>query len=185
MSTDSLQQGLDLDKANSVASTQPVSRPSSGMFSGAGDSGVWPGQQTVGPVSFISAATLGCIVIWYVTGALTNSTSKQTLQQFKGAKPFLSLTLMQHAMAVIGGNIAIRIFKIRCGLPGSGGRLGGSSRWGARGGGSLEVWLVQSCARVDSSASRLLRMRSGGAGPCWRRCPPAASPRRVPSLRHL
>mmetsp|Transcript_31411 Transcript_31411/g.53699 ORF Transcript_31411/g.53699 Transcript_31411/m.53699 type:complete len:392 (-) Transcript_31411:159-1334(-) len=111
MSAEDAKEGLDLDKDSSVQ-TRMV-RPPSGMFSGAGDSGVWPGQQSHGAMAFITPLTMGFILVWYVTGALTNSTSKQTLQQFKGAKPFLSLTLMQHAMAVIGGTIAIRVFKIR------------------------------------------------------------------------
>merc|ERR1719198_1043906 len=74
----------------------------SGCFSGAGDSGVWPCQTPAAtiPAAFISPMTIVFIIVWYVTGALTNSTSKQTLQQFEGAKkPFLSLTLMQHLMA--------------------------------------------------------------------------------------
>ena len=51
------------------------------MFSGAGDSGVWPGSQQVhGAMSYITPMTMVFILIWYVTGALTNSTSKQTLQ---------------------------------------------------------------------------------------------------------
>ena len=55
-------------------------RPASGVFSGAGDSGVWPGASpAAGALAFITPVTIGYILVWYVTGAFTNSTSKQTL----------------------------------------------------------------------------------------------------------
>lgn len=111
MSDDAMKAGLELEKSKPINAPPPV--PRQGIFSGAGDSGVWPGQVTVSPTAFLSPLTLVFIGVWYVTGALTNSTSKQTLNQFKGAKPFLSLTLMQHIMAVIGGNFAIRVLKIK------------------------------------------------------------------------
>ena len=75
-----------------------LKRPASGVFSGAGDSGVWPGAQpAAGALAFITPMTVLYILVWYVTGALTNSTSKQTLSLFKSDnKPFLSLTLILH-----------------------------------------------------------------------------------------
>jgi hypothetical protein len=55
------------------------------------------------------------IAVWYISGAFTNSSSKQTLQNFD--KNFLSLTLMQHASAAVCGSFAIRVLKLRsCGL---------------------------------------------------------------------
>lgn len=90
-------------------------RPASGVFSGAGDSGVWPGAQpAAGALAFITPTTVMFIVVWYVTGALTNSTSKQTLSLFKSEhKPFLSLTLMQHLSAAVCGSFAIRVLKLK------------------------------------------------------------------------
>lgn len=90
-------------------------RPASGVFSGAGDSGVWPGAgPAAGALAFITPLTLLFILVWYVTGAFTNSTSKQTLSLFKGdQKPFLSLTLMQHLSASICGTFAIRVLKMK------------------------------------------------------------------------
>jgi len=112
MSDQAMKDGLNLNNSKSIdAAAAP--RQQSGMFSGAGDSGVWPGQARTNAAAFITPMTAVFILVWYVTGALTNSTSKQTLNQFKGAKPFLSLTLMQHLMAVIGGNFAIRVLKIK------------------------------------------------------------------------
>ena len=92
-----------------------LKRPASGVFSGAGDSGVWPGAQpAAGALAFITPMTVLYILIWYVTGALTNSTSKQTLSLFKSDnKPFLSLTLMQHLTAAIAGSFAIRVLRIK------------------------------------------------------------------------
>jgi hypothetical protein len=110
LSDDNMKAGLTLDKSKALE-TPPPQR--SGIFSGAGDSGVWPGQVQHSASSFITPMTAIIILVWYITGALTNSTSKQTLNQFKGAKPFLSLTLMQHIMAVVGGNFAIRVLKIK------------------------------------------------------------------------
>lgn len=110
MTDQAMKDGLSLSERQSLK--QPP-RPASGIFSGAGDSGVWPGQSTNSAVAFITPMTLVFILVWYVTGALTNSTSKQTLNQFKDAKPFLSLTLMQHLMAVVGGNFAIRVLRIK------------------------------------------------------------------------
>jgi len=114
LSDDAMKDGLSLDESQSIKTTAAPPRPNSGIFSGAGDSGVWPGQSAAtSAVAFITPMTAVFILVWYVTGALTNSTSKQTLNQFKGAKPFLSLTLMQHLMAVVGGNFAIRVLKIK------------------------------------------------------------------------
>ena len=113
MSESEAKDGLNLDANQSITTSAPPPKPTSGIFSGAGDSGVWPGQATTSAVAFITPMTAVFILVWYVTGALTNSTSKQTLNQFKAAKPFLSLTLMQHLMAVIGGNFAIRVLKIK------------------------------------------------------------------------
>tara|TARA_B100000787_G_C15916771_1_gene174904 strand:- start:214 stop:384 length:171 start_codon:yes stop_codon:yes gene_type:complete len=55
--------------------------------------------------------TMVFIAVWYISGAFTNSSSKQTLQNFD--KNFLSLTLMQHASAAICGSFAIRVMKLR------------------------------------------------------------------------
>jgi len=90
-----------------------VRRPPSGIFSGAGDSGVWPGAGGAvhGAIAFISPLTMLCIAVWYITGAFTNSSSKQTLQHFD--RNFLSLTLMQHATAAVCGTFAIRVLKLR------------------------------------------------------------------------
>jgi len=90
-------------------------RPPSGVFSGAGDSGVWPGAQpAAGALAFITPTTIAYILVWYVTGALTNSTSKQTLSLFKSDhKPFLSLTLMQHICAAVCGSFAIRVLRLK------------------------------------------------------------------------
>lgn len=86
-------------------------RPPSGIFSGAGDSGVWPGAPVHGAIAFISPMTMVFIAIWYISGAFTNSSSKQTLQNFD--RNFLSLTLMQHTTAAICGTFAIRVMKLR------------------------------------------------------------------------
>ena len=54
---------------------------------------------------FVTPTTIMYIVVWYVSGALTNSTSKQTLSMFKSDdKPFISLTLMQHLSAAFVGH---------------------------------------------------------------------------------
>ena len=96
--------GPDMDGVN-------LRRPPSGIFSGAGDSGVWPGAPVQGAIAFITPMTMVFIAVWYVSGAFTNSSSKQTLQNFD--KNFLSLTLMQHASAAICGSFAIRVMKLR------------------------------------------------------------------------
>ena len=91
-----------------------MKRVPSSIFHGAGDSGVWPGQApSHGAIAFITPLTMAYIVIWYVSGAFTNSSSKQTLQHFD--KNFLSLTLMQHASAAICGSFAIRVLQLRWG----------------------------------------------------------------------
>lgn len=110
--------GLDELKSSNGAASPAVAKPRaiSSIFSGAGDSGVWPGasSQTAGAIAFITPTTIMFILVWYVTGALTNSTSKQTLSLFAGdAKPFLSLTLMQHLAAVVCGSFSIRVLKIK------------------------------------------------------------------------
>jgi len=86
-------------------------RPPSGIFSGAGDSGVWPGAPVHGAIAFISPMTMVFIAVWYISGAFTNSSSKQTLQNFD--RNFLSLTLMQHSTAAICGTFVIRVLKMR------------------------------------------------------------------------
>lgn len=93
----------------------PVKKVVSGIFSGAGDSGVWPGMApATTPLSFITPGTIICIIVWYVTGALTNSTSKQSLSLFKADnKPFMSLTLMQHLTAAFCGAFAIRVLRLK------------------------------------------------------------------------
>jgi len=95
--------------ANGVA----IRRPPSGIFSGAGDSGVWPGAGGAvhGAIAFISPLTMFFIAVWYISGAFTNSSSKQTLQHFD--RNFLSLTLMQHATAAFCGTFAIRVLRLR------------------------------------------------------------------------
>jgi len=90
----------------------PMKRVPSSIFYGAGDSGVWPGQAAAqGAMSFITPMTFLYILIWYVSGAFTNSSSKQTLQHFQ--KNFLSLTLMQHMSAAACGSFLIRVLKFR------------------------------------------------------------------------
>jgi len=107
-------QWSDDPKATEVAangSVTPTRKNSFSIFHGAGDSGAWPAQQVQGAIAFISPMTMLFIVIWYVSGAFTNSSSKQTLQLFD--RNFLSLTLMQHATAAICGTFAIRVLKLR------------------------------------------------------------------------
>lgn len=107
------------DDPVSVGTAQPETLSGTGMrrvpssiFNGAGDSGVWPGQSpAAGAIAFITPATMFFIVVWYVSGAFTNSSSKQTLQYFN--KNFLSLTLMQHTAAAVCGSILIRVLKFR------------------------------------------------------------------------
>jgi len=110
----SLRDGVD-GLSQEHAKEPAVRRPPSGVFSGAGDSGVWPGASPAsGAIAFITPLTVVYILVWYVTGALTNSTSKQTLSLFKGDnKPFLSLTLMQHLTAAFCGFFAIRVLRIK------------------------------------------------------------------------
>lgn len=104
----------DVAQAALPPQAEPMRRTVSSVFSGAGDSGVWPGaaSSTAGAIAFITPSTVLCILVWYVTGALTNSTSKQTLQQFQ-SPPFFSLTLMQHLMAAGCGSFAIRVLGLR------------------------------------------------------------------------
>jgi len=109
-----LTNGLD-ELSQQNAAEPPAKRPASGVFSGAGDSGVWPGTApAAGAFAFVTPTTIGYILVWYVTGALTNSTSKQTLSLFKSdTKPFLSLTLMQHLAAAVCGTFALRVLRIK------------------------------------------------------------------------
>uniref|UniRef100_A0A7S4C5K1 Sugar phosphate transporter domain-containing protein n=1 Tax=Chrysotila carterae TaxID=13221 RepID=A0A7S4C5K1_CHRCT len=96
-----------------LASKPQRERP--GPVSLTGDSSSWaPGKSgVIGPtLSAFSPATLAMIFFWYVSGALTNSTSKQALQQFK-SPPFMSLTLMQHLTATLCGNILLRLLGLR------------------------------------------------------------------------
>jgi len=108
--------GIDeVTKANADGNAKSPRPRMNSIFNGAGDSGVWPGSSPVqGAIAFITPQTLGFILVWYVTGALTNSTSKQTLSLFKGdSKPFLSLTLVQHLAAAICGTFAIRVLRLK------------------------------------------------------------------------
>jgi len=104
-----------IDELQQQHSATQAKRPTSGVFSGAGDSGVWPGAQpAAGALAFITPTTIIYILVWYVTGALTNSTSKQTLSLFKSDnKPFMSLTLMQHLAAAACGTFAIRVLRLK------------------------------------------------------------------------
>ena len=106
--------GIDNLQQQHAAESAPK-RPASGIFSGAGDSGVWPGAgPAVGALAFVTPMTIVYILVWYVTGAFTNSTSKQTLSLFKGDhKPFLSLTLMQHLSATVCGSFGIQVLKLK------------------------------------------------------------------------
>lgn len=118
LSGDVMTAGIDDLKRHADSKTSPTTpgvRRMNSIFNGAGDSGVWPGSTPLsGAVAFITPTTLVFILVWYVTGALTNSTSKQTLSLFKGdAKPFLSLTLVQHLAACICGAFAIRVLRIK------------------------------------------------------------------------
>ena len=116
LSGEVLTSGIDQLQSSNGISPNNVRRTPSSIFSGAGDSGVWPGAATpsAGAIAFITPTTIIFILVWYVTGALTNSTSKQTLQLFKGDdKPFLSLTLMQHLSAAVCGTFAIRVLRIK------------------------------------------------------------------------
>jgi len=113
LSGENMTNGIDSLQQQYGGAPEPK-RPPSGVFSGAGDSGVWPGAApAAGALAFITPTTVAYIVVWYVTGALTNSTSKQTLSLFKDPKPFLSLTLMQHLMAAACGTFAIRGLRLK------------------------------------------------------------------------
>ena len=93
-----------------------LTRRSRGLHALTGDSSSWaPGQGSVLPGGVVfTPSTLLCILVWYVTGALTNSTSKQSLQQFpKGEAPWMSLTLMQHICATVAGTTALRVLGLR------------------------------------------------------------------------
>lgn len=93
-----------------------LTRRSRGLQALTGDSSSWaPGQGSVLPGGVVfTPSTLLCILVWYVTGALTNSTSKQSLQQFpKGEAPWMSLTLMQHVCATVAGTTALRVLGLR------------------------------------------------------------------------
>ncbi len=110
LGTEQMSSGIESLAQGAAAAARRVP---SGIFSGAGDSGVWPGMVAVqGAIAFITPMTFVFILVWYVTGALTNSTSKQTLQQFRDP-PFLSLTLMQHLSAAFFGSFAIRVLRLR------------------------------------------------------------------------
>ena len=87
-----------------------------------GDSGVWPGMaRATGAIAFITPMTGLFILVWYVSGAFTNSSSKQALSQavkeghtgLGGGPAFLSLTLMQHLSASLCGTFALRVLKLR------------------------------------------------------------------------
>ena len=87
-----------------------------------GDSGVWPGMaRATGAIAFITPMTGLYILVWYVSGAFTNSSSKQALSQavkeghtgLGGGPAFLSLTLMQHLSASLCGTFALRVLKLR------------------------------------------------------------------------
>ena len=108
-----LRAGLNLrpGKDGKLPEAVPVKDGSPAPVSLSGDSGAWPGQMT-GAAAYMSPMTFVCIFVWYVTGALTNSTSKQSLQQFRNP-PFLSLTLMQHLTASLCGTFCLRVLKLR------------------------------------------------------------------------
>jgi solute carrier family 35 protein E1 len=102
----------DSEPANVIDSPKPRER---NLVSLTGDSSSWaPGKSgSIGPaLSLFSPATLVMIFFWYISGALTNSTSKQALQSFS-RPPFMSLTLMQHLTATLAGTIALRVLGLR------------------------------------------------------------------------
>ena len=113
-SADALLQDLDaLQTNNHVEKDNPKPPPVSLVD----DSSSWtPGRSGVLPFSaaFVTPQTITMIVTWYVTGALTNSTSKQCLQNFKHQKvPFISLTLCQHLCATLCGLFTLRVLGLR------------------------------------------------------------------------
>ena len=123
LSSQAMAEGLEQYKSPTVG-VPPAAAPSpnltprrtnSSIFGGAGDSGVWPGASPQsGAMAFITPMTFVFIGVWYISGALTNSTSKQTLSLFAGdAKPYLSLTLMQHLAAAICGSFAIHALRLK------------------------------------------------------------------------
>lgn len=105
----------NMSHANGGAASPPAKKERALPVSLSGDSSSWaPGKSgVIGPtMSAFSPATLIMIFFWYVTGALTNSTSKQSLNQFKHP-PFMSLTLMQHITATFMGTFFLRVLGLR------------------------------------------------------------------------
>lgn len=107
-----------LEAVGTPAESPDLTRRSGGLQSLTNDSSSWaPGQRSgvISGVAIFTPTTLMYILVWYVTGALTNSTSKQALQQFpKGQAPWMSLTLMQHLCATLAGTVALRVLRFRC-----------------------------------------------------------------------
>jgi hypothetical protein len=107
-----------LEAVGAPSDSPDLTRRSGGLQSLTNDSSSWaPGQRSgvISGVAIFTPSTLIYILVWYVTGALTNSTSKQALQQFpKGEAPWMSLTLMQHLCATLAGTVALRVFRFRC-----------------------------------------------------------------------
>merc|ERR1711966_386839 len=66
------------------------------------------GAPTASPRAML--VLFACVVLWYVAGALTNSTSKQALKA--SSHPFW-LTFMQHCSAALCGRIAFKGLQIR------------------------------------------------------------------------
>lgn len=117
-SASSLAEGLDrLSSTQPSPSSDPHRRSGSLLQSLTNDSSSWAPGQRAGVLSgsaVFTPLTLGYILVWYVTGALTNSTSKQALSQWpKGEAPWMSLTLMQHMCATVAGTVALRVLGFR------------------------------------------------------------------------
>merc|ERR1712070_797394 len=84
-----------------VASQKGVGRPSDISL---------PEKNSHLPSATAALVLVLCVGLWYVAGALTNSTSKQALKA--SANPFW-LTFMQHLAAAVCGRIAFRGMQIR------------------------------------------------------------------------
>ena len=111
------------EKQASAEELRSSMKPAGGFtLNSFGDSGVWPGMaRATGAIAFITPMTGLYILVWYVSGAFTNSSSKQALSQavkeghtgLGGGPAFLSLTLMQHLSASLCGTFALRVLKLR------------------------------------------------------------------------
>merc|ERR1712070_420772 len=117
-SQETLQADLDLNDRDSPTAQRMVSEAAAPV-SLTGDSSSWaPGQIHVSSAAYIAPSTFLFIFVWYVTGALTNSTSKQALsvavaEGHVASPPFMSLTLMQHIAASFWGNVSLRVLCLR------------------------------------------------------------------------